>query len=316
MTKKELLYIKTIADEGSISKAAKKLYITQPSLSHCVQRIEEKLGTKLFVRSAGGLLLTYAGKRYYSVAIEILRLYNDFEIEISEIGDLKKGRITVGITNYLGTWVLPKVLPDFKRLYPNIRVVPQEQSSDELEKSLDMRHLDFAVMHIAPNSIEQSSPEITYSIIHRDPFVVVAPSGSGLSSLAKPSPHGGLPILDVKDIIDQPFVTVTRGKRIRQVTDAIFYKLGAAPNIILATQSFETARRLCAQGYGITFISWEYSRIFQDDIPVEYYAIDESYMPYWDLCIALPKDYYVTKASQALIQMIKEKMGTEPLISI
>ena len=64
MTSRELLYVKTIADEKSISQAAKKLFIAQPSLSQSLQRIEEQLGTQLFNRSVGGLTLTYAGERY------------------------------------------------------------------------------------------------------------------------------------------------------------------------------------------------------------------------------------------------------------
>ena len=88
MTQRELIYVKTIADEGSISKAAQKLYVTQPSLSHCVQRIEESLGTKLFVRNPTGLTLTYVGERYYSVATEILQIYNDFELEVGEISEV------------------------------------------------------------------------------------------------------------------------------------------------------------------------------------------------------------------------------------
>lgn len=94
MTDKELLYIKTIVDEGSISKAARKLYVTQPSLSHCVQHAEEVLDTRLFIRSPSGLTLTYAGEKYYRFATQVLHLYNDLRMEISEISQLKKGRIT------------------------------------------------------------------------------------------------------------------------------------------------------------------------------------------------------------------------------
>ena len=76
MTDKELLYIKTIVDEGRISKAAKKLHVTQPSLSHCVQHAEEVLDTRLFTRSPSGLTLTYAGEKYYRFAPQVLHLYD------------------------------------------------------------------------------------------------------------------------------------------------------------------------------------------------------------------------------------------------
>ena len=64
MTSRELLYIKTIAEEKNISKAARKLYMAQPSLSQSVQKLEEQLGVALFHRTTSGLTLTYAGECY------------------------------------------------------------------------------------------------------------------------------------------------------------------------------------------------------------------------------------------------------------
>ena len=61
MTSRELLYVKTIADEKSITGAARKLYVAQPSLSQALQKLEEQIGTPLFKRTTGGLTLTYAG---------------------------------------------------------------------------------------------------------------------------------------------------------------------------------------------------------------------------------------------------------------
>ena len=101
MTTKELLYVKTVADEKNISKAAKKLFIAQPSLSQSIQRIEESVGTELFNRTSGGLTMTFAGERYYHMAVQVLKLYQDFEMEISDINNLKTGRIHLGTTNHL-----------------------------------------------------------------------------------------------------------------------------------------------------------------------------------------------------------------------
>ena len=74
MTSKELMYVKTIAEEKTISKAAQKLFVAQPSLSQSLQRIEEALGARLFNRTAGGLTLTYAGERYYHMAVSYTHL--------------------------------------------------------------------------------------------------------------------------------------------------------------------------------------------------------------------------------------------------
>ena len=79
MTTRELLYVKTVADAKNISRAARKLFVAQPSLSQSLQRIEDNVGTKLFVRSPNGLKLTYAGEKYYQMACQVLKIFDDFE---------------------------------------------------------------------------------------------------------------------------------------------------------------------------------------------------------------------------------------------
>lgn len=98
----------------SISSAARKLYIAQPSLSQSLQRIEENLGAKLFNRTPSGLTLTYAESSCYQMACQVLKIYSDFEAEISDINQLKTGRIVMGTTNHLGTVILPEILLEFK----------------------------------------------------------------------------------------------------------------------------------------------------------------------------------------------------------
>lgn len=150
MTTKELLYVKTVADEHNISKAAKKLFIAQPSLSQSIQRIEDSIGTTLFNRTSTGLTLTFAGERYYHMAVQILKMYEDFQLEISDINNLKTGRIHVGITSHLGTLVLPRVLPAYKKIGPHVEITITEENTASLEQQLLAGKLDFAVMHAPP----------------------------------------------------------------------------------------------------------------------------------------------------------------------
>ena len=309
MTQRELIYVKTIADEGSISKAAQKLYVTQPSLSHCVQRIEESLGTKLFVRNPTGLTLTYVGERYYSVATEILQIYNDFELEVGEISSLRTGRLTIGMTTYLATWLLPQILPEFRRQYPNVNIVLVEKSSTQLEAELTARHLDFAVMHSFANSSHQEKSRITFYPISRSAFVLAAPKGTPLARHARPNPAGGLPIIDLKKLEGQPFVMVDQGRRIRQISDHILWQAGITPEVVITTVSYETAHRLACCGVGLTFIPQQYGEIFQGPYQGEYFAIDQEYSPYWDLCVAVAKDSYIANAAQVFIHMLNLQLG-------
>jgi len=307
VTDKELLYIKTIVDEGSISKAAKELCMTQLSLSHSLQHVEESLGTKLFVRGTAGLTLTYAGEKYYRFATQVLHLYNDLKLEISEIDDMKKGRITIGITTYLGTMILPRILPEFKRLYPNIDVEIHELTSNEVDQELSMHKVEFAVIHSIPSIA--GLPDVRYIPLHRDQYVIVASPEMGLSRFAEAAPSGDLPMIDLRHVFNLPFISLDRSKRIRRVVNDVFTRYGSQPSVVLTTKSFETARDLCARGYGITMLPLDYLRFSADNLSLEYYAVSPEYLPYWDLCLALPDAYTRSDLVQELSRIVRKEFG-------
>ena len=304
MTDKELLYIRAVAEERSISKAAQKLFITQPSLSQCIQRIENTLGTRLFTRTSSGLTLTYAGERYCQIAGQILRIYNDFELEVSDINNLKKGRVTIGITTYMSTYFLPSILPAFHRLYPNIEVYVLEETSTQLERDLGSGRLDFALSHLSPPPENVPADNVEFRPLHQDPFVLTVPPGHPLCRDAVQYPGEEFPRIDLLRFAQEPFVMVTRGQRIRKISDMILGRAQINPPIVLSTKSFETARRLAAQGMGVTFTPRQYLDIFPGHYPGEYYCIDPLYHPYWTLGIGVLKSGYLSRAAQSLIEMI------------
>lgn len=308
MTQRELIYIKTIADEGSISKAAQKLFVTQPSLSHCIRGIEESLGAKLFVRSSTGLTLTYVGERYYSVATEILQIYSDFEAEVGEMNSLRTGRLTIGMTTYLASWLLPRILPEFRRQYPNIVLRLVEKSSTELEEELMARHLDFAVMHSFAGSTQQQR-NISFYPISRSPFVLAAERNTPLCRHARWQQGFALPVMDLARVREEPFILVDQGRRIRQISDHILWQAGITPRVALTTVSYETAHRLACQGLGLTFLPLEYREIFQGSDRGEYFAIDPAYSPYWDMCVAVARDSYISNAAQVFIHILNLRLG-------
>lgn len=310
MTERELLYVKTIAEEQSISKAAQKLFLTQPSLSKCIQRIEASLGTKLFKRTSAGLILTFAGERYYQIATDIMKIYNDFEIEVSDINNLKKGRITIGFTTYLAVYLLPVVLPVFKQQCPNIEVIIVEKTSSELEKALGIGEIDFAIMHTSPFYEISNSLNVDFHPLFKDPFILVTKPNHILDRYAEEVEGLDYPLIDLALFAREPFIMVTRVQRIRQVSDIILQKANINPIIALTTKNYETARRLACAGIGVTFVPKQYLQLFTNTYEPAYYYIDEKYTPYWTLCVAVQKNAYISKASQLFIKMLSQKVSS------
>jgi len=309
LTERELLYVKTIAEERSISRAAKKLFLTQPSLSSCIQKIEANLGVKLFKRTTTGLLLTYAGERYYQIAKDIMKIFSDFEIEVSDINNLKKGRVTVGITVYLATHMLPLVLPEFKQKCPNIAVSIVEKNSTELDKSLTSGEIDFAVMHALPFYENSKNANIDIYPLSRDPLLLVTKKGHPLGKYATPLKGSEYSKIDLSLFADEPFVMVNKEQKIRQAVDLILHNAQIDPFITLTTKSYETARRLACEGIGSTFVPLQYINIFPGSYQPDYYHLDAKYSPYWTLCVAVQKNAYVSKAAQLFVRIVSERFG-------
>lgn len=304
MTQKELLYVKTVADEKSISSAARRLFMAQPSLSQSIQRIEDSLGTPLFNRTTGGLTLTYAGERYYHMASQILKMYEDFEIEISDINNLKTGRIHLGVTNHLGTLVLPRILPRFLDLCPYVELSIVEETTQTLEQKLLSGQLDFAIMHAPKENIQ---PQIQYDIMTHDPFVIALPPSHALLEKAEKRPGYDYPVLDVRLLIKERFLMLHTGQRIRQVTDAVLAKAGITrPDILITLKNYETAQMLAAQGLGVTLIPQQYSSIVVSDYQPAFCSIDVKYDASWDMCIANLKNNFLSKADQLFIRIAGE----------
>jgi len=309
MTSRELLYVKTIADEKSITKAAQKLYLTQPSLSHCVASIEKQLGTRLFRRTSSGLVLTYAGEKYYRMACEVLRVYAAFESEINEESELVRGRITLGITNYLACDLLPRMLPRFHREHPGIELRVVEETTDELEKRLLSGRLDFAIMHTGAGDGASEDPGLAHEVLRRDPFLLLAPPDHPYADRAVS--RGGMEDaeLDPALLSGEPFLMVSKGQRIRHVADRVLSQAGFAPQIVFTSRNFETLRRLCAQGMGYTFIPRHYIGLLGgEDYRTECYAIPERYEAFWELSVVTLKDTYLSRAAKAFLKSFKESI--------
>lgn len=303
MTSRELLYVKTIADEKSISQAAKKLFLAQPSLSQSLQRIEESLGTKLFNRGTNGLRLTYAGERYYQIACQILKIYDDFELEISDINNLKTGRISMGITNHLGTIILPKVLPQFKQECPSVEIHIFEETTNCLEEKLLSGELDFAILH-APK--QDTHPMLSHELLGNDPFVIALAADHPLMKKAQETEGYPYPVLDLKLLKHEPFIMLHKQQRIRHVTDAILAKAKINPPVILTLKNYETAQSLAGRGLGVTLLPKDYACITSADTPPVLLSIDEKYSPGWNLCITTLKNGFLSRADQYFLSLVRE----------
>ncbi len=234
MNMKQALYFKTIAKYGTITAAAKQLYISQPSLSQTLRQIEDEVGTPLFDRSTSPFHLTYAGERYLKAVEAMLEIDARLKAEIESIRHEDGGRLRLGISVTRAMQVLPDVIPIFSKEYPNVTLDLTETASANLEGLLQKGEVDLALAATEPSEVN-----ITYELIEKESIGILAGKDSNIAGKIS----SGTPIT-LRDVEKEDFVALDISHSSRIIQDRLFRRYNFHPRILLETSALEVGRRV------------------------------------------------------------------------
>lgn len=302
---RQLQYMLKVAEEKSFSKAAQKLFIAQPSLSQYIQKLEHQLGVELFDRTTIPLRLTYAGELYIETAKQILDLKDQLSQQMADIAKLKKGRVTIGLSAFRSTYIMPKVLPLFHEKFPGIEVVLVEGTSSELEDLALKGSTDITIMTLPLNeSLFDFEPILTEEIL-----VAVPPNHSLKEKIHKNSFKSELRSeIDLKILKDEPFVLLKQDQKLHQIATSLCKQAGFKPNIILESESIEATHALVTAGMGVTFIPDTLS-LFRNVYEKPLYFSIKDLKPTRIMTVAYRKGRYLSVASKEFITTMKDVLG-------
>ena len=252
MNLKQARCIRAIAQEGGVTAAARKLYVSQPALSQMLRQIEEELGAALFDRSVTPFRLTYAGEKALEAADIILAAHRRLENQMQEIRQENSGRLRLGISVQRAGQVLPLALPWFAMQYPHVSLELTERGSADLEELVSRGEVDLALA-----AIESTSARLEYRLIEKEVIGILAGRGA---ALAERYPSGGT--VDIEEAASETFISLKAGHSVRVVQDLLFRQHGLDPKILLETDSLEVAKRV-ALGTGSCMLC---SNIYVDDL--------------------------------------------------
>ena len=245
MNFRNLQYFLSVAEEKNITRAAKKLYISQQSLSSHIAKLEEELDVPLFKRGQE-LSLTYAGERLALIARQICALEREIQQEADEIRDSRRGRLRLGISYTCGRAILPTILPEYHRTHPLVEFSLVEGNHQQMNEWLSKGELDVLIGYLPIDVLGVT----TYPLLQERLFLVCpsqiteAVFGNTAQKMHK--------MLDVRAFQQQPFILLKRGNRIRAMLDSYLAKMDFVPSVILETENIETAFALASKGMGIT----------------------------------------------------------------
>ena len=255
-------YVYEVYKERSFTKAAQNLYISQPSLSARIKKIEEIIGEPLFDRSTTPLQLTEVGKVYIEAAEEITQIEQRVENYINDLAGLKTGNLAVGASTLFAAYVVPSLITQFNQKFPDVHIQLIEGNTAELEEMLGSNALDFVIDNYHYDSILYNKElYCEENILLAVPKHFAVNEELGMYQLSykniknKNYLNQKYPAVPLGRFADLPFIMLTQGNDTRTRGDRLCRNVGFKPNIVLEFNQQSTAYMASSTQLGATFIS-------------------------------------------------------------
>ena len=303
MLNQNLEYFLQIVESGSLTKAAERLYISQPSLSQYVKRLENNLEAELFDRKSSPLKLTYTGERYYQYAKQLRIMDKNIRMELKDIKNQVSGILRLGVTLWRGACLLPDMYPKFHEKYPNIKIELLEGRFNTLQRALMNDSIDIAV---APIPRSANFEQLFYEILFEEKIFLAVPTAHPyIKAILQDSENSEIIHIDNLEIFSHiPLIMTKPGQNLTYEIQAFFARNHISPNILLDTDNLTTAINLVAEGIACAFVPEEGAKICKRSGRVTF-AVFENQDLIWDLVAVYKKGTYLSNISRSFIDFTK-----------
>ena len=234
------MFVATV-EEGSVHKAARRVYRTQPAVSIALRKLEQQVGAPLFDRSnRNAYLLTDSGQTLFGYARRLLNLRDESLSAIQDLHNIQTGRLRIGANQSASIHVLPRLVKDFRDRYPKIKIEITRQVSTKLLRQLRDRTLDFAVLSFLPDA-----DDIEGTAVARDELVLVVNPRHRLA---------GAPIVHVRDLGEERFIAHNVRSSSREKVLEAFRRHETPLNITIEIATIEAIKKFVARDLGASFV--------------------------------------------------------------
>lgn len=299
MELRQFTYVNMAAECGSFTKAAAKLFISQPALSNYIAKVEAELGVKLFDRSATPLRLTYAGEQYLKRAKAILAQLENMDREFRDITCNMRGRLRLGFPSERLIYMLPLILAPFKERYPGIDVEVISGPGNRLIESLRAGDVDFVML---PTWNRQK--DIGQVKLAKEELVLVAAKGYLKDEQIWDREKR---IVNWREAAKLPIITLNKGHALRSSVDVLYRNAGIKPDIFLESHSNMLSYRLAAQGLGIAIVPEITLSLMEGSMEAEAWHLSKAPV-LWDVHALYREGCYIGEVEQALLDISREAM--------
>ena len=229
-----------VVEEGSVSRAAGRVFRTAPAVSIALKKLEEEIGTPLFDRwDRGHLKLSASGQVLYSSAKEILQRRTDTLAKLKDLRHGRAGTVRIGANESTSLYLLPKLTHAFQEAHPALKIEALCDNSDRVIRALKDGRLDLALV-----AILNDEPTLEKHLIMRDEIVLVTNTSHRLANKTE---------VGVKELRNEVLITETSKASYEEVTRA-FIESKIPYSIGVANITIEGIKRMVAEGVGVGFV--------------------------------------------------------------
>ncbi len=321
MTSQQVQYIIALAEEGNFSSAARRLFVTQPSISQLIKNMEKQVGAPLFDRSSYPIQLTLIGQAYYDAAKKIENVNRELDNRISEINGLQTGTLTIGASPFRASCMLPRSISYFKERYPGIRINLVTDTIQNLKQYLLDGEIDICI----ENDVFQDPSFATESLSTENFYLAVAKDhiwNQGKEDL----------VFSVDDILHDDerlyddevlvppnqlsklsYVMLDGKSEYSDITIDIFERLSIKPDILFQASTVETKFHWINSNLGAGFIPdtlirfgnlTEHPNYYKIKLPKRAASICQE-----QIVVAYCRNHFLTQAAREYILRLKELIG-------
>lgn len=236
-----LLTFVTVIEKESFTKAAEELFISQSAVSLQIKGLEKKYRVKLFDRTNKYIRLTKAGEILYVHAKEILKQYNKAERLIDDLYFKASGPLYIGSSYSFGEQVLPEIIAQFKKIYPDIIPNISIRNSKRIAEQVLQQEIDIGILE---GKVDH--PDLMVQSFTQDEMVIIAPATHRLADCYE---------VEFAELKDETWILREKGSGTREVTDRVFSDHQFHPSAMMEFGSSQVIKEAVQRGLGISIIS-------------------------------------------------------------
>ena len=296
MNTKQFQYVLTLAHEGSFSKAADTLNITQPSLSQYIKKIEREVGITLFDRTNGDVRITDAGRVYIETARQILDLEHQMETSLSDIAGNRAGSLIIGAAPYRAASMMPTVAKQFQFLHPGMHLVVREGTTAELVEGMEHGEYDLAL-----TLLPIDGRVFNWEKVVEEELILAVPSSYPQFS-ATVVPDRKYKSVEAAVLDGKSLVTLTDTQYMQKQLQNILIEKKISINTAAIVKSLEAQIEFVKAGVGMALMPSGIER-FCNDGSVTFYSFTDP-LPKREVVVMWRKDRKLSKVAAELKEVI------------